>query len=113
MHNFRDLIVWNKAMELVETIYELTKQLPSSENWNFVQQMNRSALSIPSNIAEGAGRNSDKDFCRFLDMAIGSCYELETQLLLVQRIFNVNTNSIVNNLQEIQKMIYSLKKIKK
>ena len=112
MHNFRDLTVWNRALELVEEVYGLTKRLPSSEKGNFVHQINRSALSIPSNIAEGAGRNTDKDFCRFLDIALGSSYELETQLILVERIFKIDTNNIVNKTREIQKMAYSLKKSK-
>lgn len=110
MHDFTELNVWKKSLDLVEDIYSLTKELPESEKFNFVSQINRSALSIPSNIAEGAGRNSKKEFQRFLNIATGSSYELETQLLLTNRIFNINTDFIVKDLKEVQKMIYALNK---
>ncbi|MGV6861394.1 MAG: four helix bundle protein [Putridiphycobacter sp.] len=79
MHNFRELKVWNKAIEIVEGIYLLAKKLPESEKFTFTSQITRCSISIPSNIAEGAGRGTNKDFIRFLNMATGSCYELETQ----------------------------------
>lgn len=110
MHNFRELKVWEKAMLVVENTYAISSLLPASEKFNFSSQLNRSALSIPSNIAEGAGRETNKDFCRFLDIAIGSSYELETQVLLVNRIFKVSTESLISEIQEVQRMIFALKK---
>ena len=81
MHNCRELKVWGEAMIIVEKTYEISKALPTNEKFTFISQINRCALSIPSNIAEGAGRNSDKDFARFLNISVGFSYELETQLI--------------------------------
>ncbi len=82
MHNFRELKIWQKGRTLVKDVYELTTFLPKEETFGLTSQIKRSVISIPSNIAEGAGRGSDKDFNRFLDIAYGSCFELETQLIL-------------------------------
>ena len=79
----KDLEVWKKSMDLVADVYKLMKQLPESEKYGLIFQIKRSSISIPSNIAEGAGRASTKEFIRFLDIATGSLGELETQLLLV------------------------------
>ena len=79
---FTKLTVWEKSMELVEVVYKLTKNFPDNEKFNLVSQINRSAVSIPSNIAEGKGRNSDKEFKQFLYIARGSLFELRTQLEL-------------------------------
>jgi four helix bundle protein len=95
-------------MKVVEDTYEISRVLPETERYNFGSQITRSALSIPSNIAEGAGRRSKKEFKRFLDIATGSAYELETQLDLMDRIFEIDTSQNVAKVQEIQKMIYSL-----
>ncbi|MEO9531189.1 MAG: four helix bundle protein [Crocinitomicaceae bacterium] len=110
MHNYKDLKVWEKAFNLVLDVYKVTDLLPDSEKFNFISQINRSALSVPSNIAEGAGRNSKKDFQRFLNIATGSSYELETQLLLINKIYNVNTELVIEKVKEVQKMIYALNK---
>ena len=80
MKTYRDLIVWQKSMELVKEIYRLTKLLPREERYGLVSQMQRAAVSIPSNIAEGYGRVSTYDYIRFLNIARGSKHELETQL---------------------------------
>lgn len=82
MHNFRELKIWQEALEIAKLTYKLTKSFPSSEMYGFTSQMNRAAVSIPSNIAEGAGRNGNKEFTQFLNIAIGSCFELETQIIL-------------------------------
>lgn len=73
-------------MDLVKTIYEATNQIPSHEKFGIVSQMTRAAVSIPSNIAEGAGRDTDKEFCHFLSIALGSSYELHTQVILCEHI---------------------------
>ena len=86
MHNFRQLRVWQKAMELCELIYRLTAAFPDTEKFGLISQIRRCAVSIPSNIAEGCGRNSDIEFARFLSVALGSCYELSTQLILANRL---------------------------
>ncbi|NOQ70802.1 MAG: four helix bundle protein [Crocinitomix sp.] len=112
MHKFRELKVWNKAMLIVESTYEISRDLLANEKFNFTSQITRSALSIPSNIAEGAGRETNKEFCRFLDIAIGSSFELETQLILVERIFNVKTDKLILEIQDLQRMTNALKRSK-
>ena len=79
---YKDLIAWKRAMELAKTGYMLARRLPREENFALADQIRRSSVSIPSNIAEGYGRTSPKDYARFLSIARGSSYELETQLLL-------------------------------
>ena len=112
MHNFKNLKVWQKSRELVKEIYLLTKSFPKEEIYGITSQIKRSSISIASNIAEGTGRNSNKDFIRFLDIANGSAFELETQIILA---FDLNfiTKSkmevVLNKIKEIQKMIYGLK----
>jgi four helix bundle protein len=79
---FRDLLVWRRSMRLVEAVYEATRSFPKEEMFGLAGQMRRSAVSVPSNIAEGLGRDSEKSFAQFLNQAKGSLYELETQLEL-------------------------------
>ena len=86
MRKYQNLEVWQLAMELVEVIYKMTSQFPADEKFGLTSQMRRASVSIPSNIAEGHGRNSDKEFFRFLNIARGSLYELETQLEIARRI---------------------------
>ena len=80
IHSYRDLLVWQKGMSLVTKVYAATKKYPDSERYGLTSQTQRSAVSIPSNIAEGYGRNSTSDYIRFLRIASGSVYELQTQL---------------------------------
>jgi len=82
MHNFKELIIWQKSIELSKLVYQIALQLPEDEKYGLSSQIKRSAVSIASNIAEGAGRNSDKEFKQFLSISHGSCTELETQLIL-------------------------------
>jgi len=113
MHNFKELSVWEKGRELVSEIYTITKLLPKPEQFGLSAQMRKAAVSIPSNIAEGSGRGSDKEFVRFLDIANGSSCELDTQLYLVfdQNYISKETLDLqIYNIQEIQKMLYQLKK---
>jgi len=110
MYNYKDLKVWEMAMEVVMDIYHLSNDIPKDEKFGLISQIKRSAVSIPSNIAEGAGRNTKNEFSRFLDIANGSNYELETQLLLINRLFKIQIEEQLKKLQSIQKMIYALKK---
>ena len=113
MNKYEDLKVWKKAMDLVELTYLLVSELPNDEKYGLVKQLKRCSVSIPSNIAEGAGRNSKKEFVRFLSMANGSTAELETQLLLLKRLHLIDENRaipLLNLCNEIRKMNFSLQK---
>ena len=83
MKDYRKLRVWQKGIEIVKLTYELTNKLPSVEKFNLISQMNRAAVSIPSNIAEGSSRKSEKDYHRYLEISLGSCFELDTQIEIV------------------------------
>ncbi len=112
MHNFKNLKIWQKSRLLVKEVFLLTRDFPIEEKFGLVSQILRSAYSIPSNIAEGSGRTTNKEFARFLDIALGSAFELETQLILASDIDYLSENKlqeIQNLLQEIQKMIFSFK----
>ncbi|WP_271767693.1 four helix bundle protein [Aquimarina algiphila] len=113
MNKYQELKIWNKAMELVEEVYALTKKLPDEEKFGLISQIKRCSVSIPSNIAEGAGRNSNKEFIRFLSIANGSTTELETQLILVIRLKFTSKDKVeklLNLCAEIKKMNYSLQR---
>ena len=113
MHNFKELIVWQKARKIVKDIYLLTRKYPKEELFGLTQQIRRAAVSIPSNIAEGSGRGTDADFARFLDYANGSACEVETQLYLsldLEYISQTEFDDVNNKLQDIEKMIFALKK---
>ncbi|HNM31170.1 MAG TPA: four helix bundle protein [Chitinophagales bacterium] len=116
MNNYKELIVWQKSIMLVKSIYNVSSQLPSDEKFGLISQIRRCAVSIPSNIAEGASRTSNKEFAHFLEIAYGSSFELETQLLLCVDLNFLPKDIvelIITELQEIQKIIYKLIKIKK
>ena len=84
MYNFRELKIWQKSRELVKKVYLTSKDFPVEEQYLLSYQIRRYSVSIPSNVAEGSGRDTDKHFCRFLDIANSSAFELETQILLTQ-----------------------------
>jgi len=107
MRNFRELEIWKKGMTLCNTIYDLCDRLPESERFGLKSQITRCAVSVPSNIAEGASRSIELDFMRFLEIALGSCYELETQVLIAQQRFlqGKEQNEIMELLWSEQKMI--------
>jgi four helix bundle protein len=111
MHKLEDLKIWNKAMEVAEEVYLLTANFPKEEKFGLISQLRSSAVSIPSNIAEGAGRNTNGEFKNFLGIANGSSYELYTQLLLSIKL-KLGSESLVNPILskviELQKMSYSL-----
>jgi four helix bundle protein len=113
MHNFRELNIWKKSLDLSVDVYRITQEFPVSEKYNLISQIVRSAVSIPSNIAEGSGRGTNKDFCRFLSIALGSAYELETQLIISNKLGYLTKNKydmINNSLNELQKMIFGFKR---
>ena len=113
MHSFKDLKVWERAIELTALIYRSTKEFPKEEKFGLISQIRRSAVSVPSNIAEGAGRNTDGEFKQFLGIAKGSLYELETLLIISNKINLMSKNEykeLVSLIEEISKMISGLKK---
>jgi len=109
-HNFRDLEIWKGAFLVVQKVYEISRMLPDTEKFGLISQIQRCAVSIPSNIAEGSGRTSNKEFLHFLNIAQGSSYELETQLLLIQKIYLIDVEPIIILIQENQRMIAGLKR---
>ena len=107
MKSYRDLIVWQKSMNLVTLIYKLVLELPENEKYGLTPQIKRSAISIPSNIAEGYGRNYRKDYSRFLQIARGSLFENQTQLEIA-----VNLDFIkAENLEEIKELSIEIEKM--
>ena len=108
MKDFRDLQIWKRSHGLTLEIYRLTKGFPKTETYGLVSQMRRSASSIPTNIAEGCGRNTDKDFARFLDNSMGSASELEYQLILAQDLEYIPQDTFertISELTEIKRML--------
>jgi four helix bundle protein len=109
--DYRELIVWQKAMDLVETIYLTTKAFPKDELYGLTSQIRRAAISIPSNIAEGNGRNTTRDYVHFLGMAYGSVKEVETQVLIAERLQYINStrsNELVKMTGEISRLVSGL-----
>tara|TARA_R100000935_G_scaffold57130_1_gene90401 strand:+ start:1037 stop:1390 length:354 start_codon:yes stop_codon:yes gene_type:complete len=104
--NHKDLDVWKKGMDLVEQIYLLTSTFPSSEVYGLTNQLRRAAISIPSNIAEGASRKGDKELLYFINVAIGSIAEIDTQMLIVARLKYVDEhNGIFDKITEVRKLL--------
>lgn len=108
IQSYKDLIVWQKAMLLVELVYQLTETLPNKETFGLTSQTRRSGVSIPSNIAEGFGRNNLKEYIQFLYIAIGSCLELETQLLIIKKVYRLDIDKQTSLLDEIIRMLYAV-----
>lgn len=111
MHNYKELKVWQKAMDFVVTVYALTKKFPKDELFGLTSQLRRAAVSISLNIAEGAGRKSDTEFARFLDIALGSTYECIVALSIAQRLgyCGLNeSNALVEQAEEIARMLTGL-----
>ncbi|MGE8377973.1 four helix bundle protein [Sphingobacterium sp. GVS05A] len=109
MHNYKELILWQKSITLVSDVYKATATFPDRERFNLISQINRAAVSIPSNIAEGAGRNSDKEFVQFLAIAHASTYEVETQLIISKNLGYLSEEDLeglLEKLEELQKMNY-------
>ena len=113
MNNYKELKVWNDSVELSVEIYDKIKGFPKQELYGLSDQIKRSAVSIPSNIAEGSGRNSQLEFNRFLSIASGSAAELNTQLIIAHKLnyfLNADFEVLQQKLEILHKMIYKLKK---
>lgn len=110
MKDFKKLKIWVKGMEIVKQVYQLTGEFPEVEKYGLRTQMNRAAVSIPSNIAEGSAKRSDKEYIKYLEVSLGSAYELETQILIASEVsFGKEQlrESLLKELDEEQKMIQS------
>lgn len=114
VQSFKNLIVWQKSMSLVKAAYFICKQLPKSEQFVLISQMQRSAISIPSNIAEGFARKGTKELIQFLSTALGSATELETQLLIARQQYSaLNVDEALGLCEEVQRMLFAMiKKLK-
>ncbi len=108
INSFKDLVVWQRAMELAEAVYNESKVFPREEQYGLQSQMRRAAVSIPSNIAEGSKRGSRKDYVQFLRIANGSAAELETQILLSEQVYKINFIKSKQCLDEVRKMLIVL-----
>ncbi len=109
--SFRDLLVWQKSMNLVTDIYQLTRNFPQAEMFGLTSQVRRASISIPSNIAEGYGRNTSKDYLRYLQIALGSLYEIQTQLEIASNLHFLEIfdfNKMISLCLEIERMLTSL-----
>ncbi|BAU53254.1 four helix bundle protein [Mucilaginibacter gotjawali] len=116
MHNLKELKIWNKAIDLSVDVYKATASFPADERFGLTSQSRRSAVSIPSNIAEGAGRNSNKEFCNFLGIANGSSFELQTQLVISNKLSLLNDellSDLLQQIDELQKMNYAFQNMLK
>jgi len=113
MHQFEKLKIWQKGMDIAEKVYMISSELPSDERFNLISQIKRCAVSIPSNIAEGSGRNSKKEFVQFLGIANGSSFELITQLMLLQRLNLIQEeriNQLIADIVEVCNMNFALQR---
>ncbi len=112
MHQFKELIIWKKSRLFCSTIYLISADFPSEEKFGLTNQLRRASVSIPSNIAEGSSRNSNKEFARFLEIAIGSGYEIETQILIAYDIGFIIINKMDELLFQLEEIIKMISKFK-
>jgi four helix bundle protein len=111
IYSYKDLVVWQKSMNLVEAVYRLSFKFPATEQWGLISQMRRAAVSVPSNIAEGYGRQATGEYHHHLSIGRGSLLELETQVLLSLRLGYIGEShgqSTLRDIEEISKMLGSL-----
>ena len=111
MNRHKELKVWQEAIEFVSSIYAITKSFPKEELYGLTSQLNRASVSIAANIAEGAGRNSNKEFVQFLSIAMGSCAEVETLLIIAEKQKFLSIEDLetrVQKLNQIQNMLFRL-----
>ncbi|MBT8244214.1 MAG: four helix bundle protein [Winogradskyella sp.] len=112
MHNFKKLKIWNESMELVSESYKITRSFPKYETYGLMSQMNRCAVSIPSNISEGSSKSTNKHFSNYLEHSLGSAFEWETQLNVAfqqEYLSKEKFNELEDKVKQIQKMITSFK----
>ena len=112
LHNFKNLTIWQRSMDLTDLTYVYCKGLPVDERYNLIDQINRSACSIPSNIAEGSGKRTNLQFGEYLSISLTSSYELETQLLICERRKYGDSKllmTLLKSLSEIQRMIFAFR----
>ena len=112
MHRFKELEIWKRSRLFCSDVYKVTAKFPDAEKFGLTNQLRRASVSIPSNIAEGSSRHSSKDFSRFLEITLGSCYEVETQFLIASDLGFIEDSklqSLLNELNEITKMISRFK----
>ncbi len=112
MHNFKKLSIWIKSVDFVTEIYKVTNTFPSHERFGLISQLQRAAVSVPTNISEGSAKSSNKDFARFLEISLGSTFELETELIVslnLTYIDNEQYKYLEAKLSELQKMIIGFK----
>ena len=108
MHNYKELEIWKASLKICTPIYKLTKTFPDDEKFGLISQIRRAAVSVPSNIAEGSSRTSNKDFNRFLEYSQGSLYEMQTQIIISTKrkfIPEESSENIENQITELQKMV--------
>ena len=109
MATHKDLDVWKEAITLVTEIYNLTANFPDSERFGLTSQMRRAAVSVPSNIAEGAARGTNKEYVRFLNISLGSLSEIETQILIFKNLEYISSTKILTDLELIRAKLYKLR----
>ena len=108
MKTHKDLDVWKKSIDFVTKVYNITEKFPNNEKFGIISQIRRAAVSIPSNIAEGSARNSKKELIQFLYISLGSAAELEIQLIISEKLKYIENLDVLNDLNDIQKMIMGL-----
>ena len=112
IQSFRELLVWQKGIELAKAIYSLTQRFPSDERFGLISQLRRAAVSVPSNIAEGQARRSSAEFSQFISISLGSLAELETQLVITSELRiapGEQVEPLIARIHELQKMLHSLR----
>ena len=105
----KDLDAWKQAMDLVEDIYRVTRKLPTEERYGLAAQLQRAAVSIPSNISEGSARRSNKEYLNFLSISLGSAAEVETQLLIIKRLGYDDVDRCLNQVNRVRALILGLR----
>jgi four helix bundle protein len=111
MRNFREYVIWNEGVDLTIEVYKLTQLLPKDEEYGLKSQLKRAAVSIPSNIAEGCSRSSEKDFRRFLEFSLGSAFEVETDIVVAQKLKMISESQhtpLLDGMHSLQRQISSL-----
>ena len=112
MHKFKELEIWKKSRLFCSEIYKITSNFPESEKFGLTNQLRRASVSIPSNIAEGSSRSSNKDFARFLQITLGSAFEIETQLLIAYDLKFINNEELEKLSQNLESIIKMTSKFK-